>query len=177
MSFIPWENCEAIQYFTKVTELNTKVYWKFSNLGSCNIVSNIIRCTTYHRFVRVLLKTEILGGGIYYVCTQVNWHKIMGDCRENLLKCGYNWNVNLVCQLKCEENSPLVNSHRLNVEDDFILLSVIFELNLHLVSVIVSILPMTDWLNLWRELEPMKYFLGEDWESHGASCCNLKSLS
>ena len=51
--------------------------------------------------------------------------------------------VHLICrQLECEENSPLVNSHRLNVEDDFVLLSVIFELNLHLVRVIVIILTM-----------------------------------
>ena len=30
-----------------------------------------------------------------------------------------------------------MNSHRLNVEDDFVLLSVIFELNLHLVKILI----------------------------------------
>ena len=45
----------------------------------------------------------------------------------------FGFKIYLISQFKREENSALVNSHRFNVEDDVVLLSVTFELDLHLI--------------------------------------------
>ena len=69
-----------------------------------------------------------------------------------------------------------MNSHRFNVEDDVVLLSVTFELDLHLIRDKEDNREVLDddFWNLGRELEPMEDFLGEDRESHGTNCAHLK---